>query len=480
MRPGSSHQKCVRNNRHNLCVYAISLSFLLSAITMTSYAGADECTDCHSNLNVMPGITTDWEKSKHFQNNVTCKSCHLASPGDPGSISHGGFTITPIVTPNDCAICHSQQATEFQQSLHSLGAKYYEYLFNRGALPFLESQIEGGYIIIGGENVTHSATIRGCQACHGTNMTGKDTTDIDVWPNNGIGRINPDGSMGSCAACHTRHTFSVAEARHPETCGQCHMGPDHPQIEIFLESKHGNIYSSEGDSWNWTADDWVAGVDYRAPTCASCHMSGVPGVPATHDVGTRLSWELEPAVSRRTDNIANSLGVTIGDPNNPLSSDDKRDNMKDVCHQCHGDTWVDNFYEQADIVVELYNEQYAYVRALVQELYDDGLLTDEPFDEPIEFKVYEFWHHEGRRARMGAFMQGPDYVQWHGFYELLKDRVEIEEMADDIRRLASEAEAEEQLRLDVDFMLMALAVFILVELVIIAIILVRRGARAED
>jgi hypothetical protein len=28
--------------------------------------------------------------------------------------------------------------------------------------------------------------------------------------------------------------------------------------------------------------------------------------------------------------------------------------------------------------------------------------------------------HQGRRARMGASMNGPDYVQWHGFYEVAK------------------------------------------------------------
>lgn len=66
-------------------------------------------------------------------------------------------------------------------------------------------------------------------------------------------------------------------------------------------------------------------------------------------------------------------------------------------------------------------------------MYEDGLLTKTSFDEPIEFKIYEMWHHEGRRARMGAFMMGPDYVQWHGFYELLKDRIEIEHMADELR-----------------------------------------------
>jgi hypothetical protein len=32
----------------------------------------------------------------------------------------------------------------------------------------------------------------------------------------------------------------------------------------------------------------------------------------------------------------------------------------------------------------------------------------------------ELYHHEGRRARMGAAMMAPDYAWWHGFYECKK------------------------------------------------------------
>jgi hydroxylamine dehydrogenase len=35
-----------------------------------------------------------------------------------------------------------------------------------------------------------------------------------------------------------------------------------------------------------------------------------------------------------------------------------------------------------------------------------------------QWVYFELWHHQGRRARMGAAMMGPDYVQWHGFYEV--------------------------------------------------------------
>ncbi len=36
---------------------------------------------------------------------------------------------------------------------------------------------------------------------------------IKGWPNQGVGRVNPDGSLGACSACHTRHLFSAEEAK---------------------------------------------------------------------------------------------------------------------------------------------------------------------------------------------------------------------------------------------------------------------------
>ena len=44
--------------------------------------------------------------------------------------------------------------------------------------------------------------------------------------------------------------------------------------------------------------------------------------------------------------------------------------------------------------------------------------------------MYELWHHEGRRARFGAAMMAPDYAWWHGFYELKKRCMEIEEQSE--------------------------------------------------
>ncbi len=92
-----------------------------------------------------------------------------------------------------------------------------------------------------------------------------------------------DGTIGTCTACHTRHTSSVAIARLPSTCGQCHMGPDHSQIEIYEESKHGVMFAAQEKLLNLDADPKnLTTRDMFVPTCATCHMSGINGIGITH------------------------------------------------------------------------------------------------------------------------------------------------------------------------------------------------------
>ena len=95
--------------------------------------------------------------------------------------------------------------------------------------------------------------------------------------------------------------------------------------------------------------------------------------------------------------------------------------MKNVCAQCHSSGFTDNFYVQFDNVVNLYNDKFAKpAKDIMDKLYAENKLNKTPFDEQIEWTFYELWHHEGRRARHGASMMGPDYTQWHGFYEVAK------------------------------------------------------------
>ena len=52
---------------------------------------------------------------------------------------------------------------------------------------------------------------------------GRQTLDTASWPNTGIGRLNLDGSLGSCGVCHSRHDFSAdaRRARMRQVCGEC-------------------------------------------------------------------------------------------------------------------------------------------------------------------------------------------------------------------------------------------------------------------
>jgi hypothetical protein len=358
------------------------------------------CAECHAKRS--PGIHEDWKRSVHAAVGVGCHDCHKTSDDRIASKSHLEHDPNPIavvVTPKTCSGCHPGQAAQYEVSKH---AHTLEIIWKVDH--WLNDDMN---------NAVERTT--GCYACHGTVVEVEDgRPKPGTWPNVGVGRKNPDGSLGSCSSCHTRHKFSVVEARKPEACDQCHLGPDHPQIEIYNESKHGTIYHAEGDSWNWTPTDnrWKAGRDYRAPTCAACHMSAAADIPKTHDVTERLSWETQAPLTVRPSEFK------------PFPADlnwrEARARMKTVCMQCHSRTWTEDHFINLDQAVANYDELYFKpIQKKMESLYEAGLLSRETyFDEALEWEFYELWHHEGRRARMGAAMMAPDYAWWHGFYEL--------------------------------------------------------------
>jgi len=349
-----------------------------------------KCVGCHSEI--MPGVVDQWQSSEHWNAGVGCYECHGARQGEPDAMDHNGFWVSTIVSPRDCGKCHPKETAEQEASHHA----------QAGDILNSKDGLLGQ--TVGGE----PAVAVGCRQCHGsiikTNPDG--TLDPSTWPNTGIGRVNPDGSKGTCSACHTRHRFSKEQARQPEICGKCHLGPDHPQKEVYEESKHGILYAAYKDKLNMANPKWIAGEDYYdAPTCATCHMSATPNLPVTHDVGDRLSWNLRAPVSKRTKNWQKKLG-----------------NMTDVCNACHGPQFVTGFYEQLDNFVDLYNTKFAIPAKEIRSLLmDKGVISKANFDEKIDWVYWEIWHHEGRRARHGAAMSGPDYAWWHGIYDVAKN-----------------------------------------------------------
>jgi len=361
---------------------------------------------------VYPLFVCDGESIKNEIESM--RGCYHFSADKDISTDHLEYDdtkISAIVSPKDCSRCHPTEAAEYSRSKH---AQTLELIWKID--PWMNH---------GMNNEIERTT--GCYHCHGSIVKVENGKfDKNTWPNVGVGRINPDGSKGSCSSCHTRHKFSLEEARKPEACGQCHLGPDHPQIEIYDESKHGAIYHAEGDSWNWNAapGTWTPGVDYRSPTCSVCHMSAVNSVPGTHDVTERLAWELQAPLTVRPNEFKPM----------PANTDWKteRKKMETVCLACHSQDWTDGHFSRLDDVVANYNDNYFKpMKKIIGELYEKKLLDKtKNLDEKLEIDMYELWHHEGRRARFGAAMMAPDYAWWHGFYELKKRSMTIVEEAE--------------------------------------------------
>ena len=366
---------------------AVAVKKAASAARLSEQSEA--CLACHESGS--PGITGQWKLSRHSKTGVGCYECHKASKGDADEFEHNGHLIAIIVSPKDCSACHKREYDEFEASHHSDAARILGSLDNT-----LAEVVEGNM------KRDSPSSVSGCWQCHGSEVKiGKDgKPDPATWPNTGVGRLNPDGSKGSCSACHMRHNFSRAQARVPENCGRCHLGPDHPQMEIYTESKHGIAFAANRSRYDplMQKKSWIPGKDFeQGPTCATCHMSATEELPVTHDAGARISWTLRPPISEKVDAAAIAAGKTV----KPWAQ--RREDMQKVCAACHETSWVTNWYDQFDKSVALYNDKFGRPATKLYEMTRSaGLISnDVDFDDQLEFTYYELWHHEGRRARRG-------------------------------------------------------------------------------
>jgi len=361
----------------------------------------DPCVECHRKAS--PGIVQQFGHSTMAAAKVGCSDCHEVAKDYPGAVEHEGTYVLGTPTTAMCGKCHQAEVAQYNQSRHSItswvavfGSQNLspQLLAAYKAIPegqFSPSKARNDIAALEGGDITHFA----CENCHA------------------IGKPAADQSVGQCQKCHLRHEFSLEQARQPETCNNCHIGPDHPQWEIYTESPHGIMYMTGKDNYNWSADPGTLTVkDFPAPTCATCHISGFGGAGTTHDVGERLSWFLFSPISERRPAYQDNLV-----------------RMQSVCLECHNKQFVDDFYAAADKATLAVNGFVTQGNDIMKTLRDQNLVSQKPFDEPIQYAEFELWHHWGRTAKFGTWMQGPDYTQWHGAYEMVKALAEIRDLA---------------------------------------------------
>lgn len=391
------------------------------------------CIECHAKK--MPGVAEGWKSGRMSHAGVSCYDCHVVEKSSPMASQCEGIKgtdtfISPMVSSKTCSRCHPQEVEEFLKSGHAMLSSSAVCDPKRGGLQKLMYHFEGsgfmdnakldlstGLTPKGQPAYIRSARAGGCQMCHGTQVElGPDNKPInETWPG-GVGTRYPDGSVGTCTVCHERHSFSIADARKPEACGACHLGPDHPNIEIYMESKHGQKYLVSGDEWKYDSppDAWEPG-DYAAPTCATCHMSGIGDLATTHNVQERLKWDLMHKKS-----VIRSGNRGDGEKGDKL--------MRKVCANCHGPTHTNVQRITLDNINELYNKQWAAAVKMKKELADKKLLKKDPWKDGFLELMYYLWHHTGRRARQGAAMNAPDYTHWHGTFQMFQVLKDMEDL----------------------------------------------------
>ena len=438
------------------------------------------CLECHRE--VTPGIVKSWERSRHSRITVGqamklsaekrrvsakkvpkrllnvvvgCAECHTNNPkSHKDTFEHNGFSVHVVVTPKDCATCHPTEVKEFQESL--MGHAYGNLMNN----PTYRKLIKGI-----NRSTSEEVANDSCLECHGTRVqvaglhseeTSMGPMEFPVlkgWPNQGVGRINPDGSRGSCTSCHGRHSFSIAQARSPASCGHCHKGPDTPAYKIYMVSKHGVMYKTSSSHWNMDAVPWKAGEDFSAPTCAACHMSEIAGkegdvvVPRTHNPDKRLWVRLfglpyshpQPASSDTSAyfnkdglNLVTNLDGTVVEG---MGIDNKtalkrQGRMKKVCSSCHSRTWIQGHFARMKRVAVWTDNQVLVSTKLMKQAWAKGIADPKnPFDEFIEKLWVRTWLYYANSIRFAAAMAGADY----GVFE--RGREYLAKTIDEIRSL---------------------------------------------
>lgn len=398
----------------------------LAAFLLASVTPAQECVNCHKQIT--PHIVSDWQASKHSQNDVNCSACH----GDQHN-SAKDVALAKIPTPETCATCHQTRVEEFKNGKHAAAWAAMK------AMPTAHWQ--------------PMAMMEGMKGCGGGHKLGlKTESEIQELKKGGAGF-----GTASCDACHTRHIFSADEARQPQACQTCHMGFDHPQWEMYSSSKHGVRYLLKQ---NHTLPEEVA-----APTCQTCHMQ-----EGNHAVRTAWGFlavrlpmpeDKEWADDRAT--ILQALGILDpdGKPTSRLdvvkaadvvrfTQEDwqkERDKMVKTCNQCHSVDFAKEELTKGDHMIQEADHLMAEAIRTVNGLYQDGILAKAAsyaypspdvltfHDAPtvIEQNLFVMYMEHRMRTFQGTFHANPDYAFWYGWSEMQRDLTQIKEAAQQIR-----------------------------------------------
>lgn len=412
-------------------------------------AASDTCMQCHATTN--PQLIADY-KTSSMAPFVSCQDCHAANP----SMTTPGPKHRLRPPPETCGGCHQDQYRGHQSNRHSIGMQR---VYEAGRYDDLPPCTTG-------QNALGSGGVATCEQCHNVEF--------------------------KCDSCHSRHLFDAKQARSPISCATCHMGPDHPQWEIYQTSKHGVLWSTRGET--------------VGPTCAGCHMpnkrTGLDGgTYSDHDLSFGIAYgPVGGAAShlsiRRNGQLPYVLNGTTLEPNPafdpaapydmaggdggadpgslyyPLDKpgkivqvadpvavlDARRAQMTQVCTKCHAQSFATDRLAIADGLHKNVTSVVNEAKDIIYALNYDGLLEPAPSGgvrppnpdtvadivlagtmlyrnlSAIERDFFKMYKYDNVKAWHGAYHFNPDYAHWYGWAELNLSFADIADEATKTRR----------------------------------------------
>ncbi len=369
------------------------ISLVTSIVALASAALAADCLSCHRQKT--PAAVRQWEASAHARAGIGCAACHGT---DHGRIEKGEARVDLKV----CGGCHKKALADHRASRHGMG-------------------------LHSGWGCTRNLPNRDRQECRFCHEQGSEVPKSEVQCARFLKQSSEMAEIGcnychmvesSCAACHTSHTTDLKIVRDPNICAKCHMGPDHPQWEMWQTSLHGTLFATAGRE--------------TGPDCQTCHMP-----KGSHNV---------------------SVGITMSSGGDPYPADKRktrRDEMLQICAKCHAPEFARKELARGDAVRDQSHALVKEAELIIGDLADRGQLDPMPDRRPphplrgnqlvldnqllyedtshIERLLFKMKKYDYARTIKGAYHQNPSYTHWYGNAELKMDLVDIRTEASRLR-----------------------------------------------
>jgi len=418
-------------------------------------ASRAQCVECHQQTT--PGWTHSWQKSVH-----------------------GNLDDIRKLPESDSRAYKKALLKEVEDNLHSMGTlKNGETLKEVGCIDC--------HIGVGKEHGQHNAELKmpdaaACGQCHVQQFAERESErDTFTWPQGQWDPGHPSHALSykanvenaiwaamaqrevaegctfchtpqtTCNSCHTRHEFSAVEARKPQACAQCHNGVDHNEFENYMLSKHGTVYQTRGDGWDWNArlSDAIEKGGMNAPTCQFCHMEYQGKF--THNMVRKSRWAFEPT-PKIADNLAHPWFVQ------------RKEAWVSTCSSCHSDSFARAYLDAMDKGVISGINITEDARSVLVKLYNDKLLPGQTSNRPappapekdatgaffqlfwqkgnnpaaVEYEFAEMWeHHKIKHYKALAHANPGGYTYSEGWSKLIGSAARINDEDTKLREAAA-------------------------------------------